>query len=131
MKICLLLQRKFLYLGHQIAINLKEDYGVTEFCGYVYMRDGNEYLKSQKDINYSTLLLDEDLYIQSQSATLDLTYLKHLENEYGIPNLWPYIEVDRVIRYSQLVREYPYNTSRFTHEEMMKGQTIYKGRRQS
>ncbi|MFC1625413.1 hypothetical protein ACFL1O_00885, partial [Patescibacteria group bacterium] len=38
----------------------------------------------------------------------------------GIPNLWPYIQTDRIIRYNMFVREYPYDTPQHTHEEMIK-----------
>lgn len=119
MKVCLLLQRKFAYLGHQIAINLKEDHGINDFCGYVYLRSSLEFLENQKEINYSTLLLDEEIHKQYKTAKLDLEFLKKLEQDYGIPNLWPYISVDRIIRFNQLVREYPYDKSKYTHEEMM------------
>ncbi len=119
MKVCFLLQRKFAYLGHQIAINLKEDHGVDQFCGYVYLRSGYDFLKNQKDITYSSLLLDEELHTQYKTATLDLDFLKQLEKDYGIPYLWPYVDVDRIIRHNQLVREYPYDKSNYTHEEMM------------
>ncbi len=38
MKGCFLLQRRFAYLAHEIAKGLKEEYGMTEFCGTaIYM----------------------------------------------------------------------------------------------
>jgi len=120
MKICFLLQRRFAYLGHNLAILLKEKYGVHDFCGYVYLRSSFNFLKDQKDIQYSTLILDEDIHEQYKNEKLDLDYLRWLEKEYGLPNLWPYIAVDRIIMYNQLVREYPYNTPIFTHEEMLR-----------
>jgi len=49
-----------------------------------------------------------------------MAYLKKLESEYGIPNLWPYLAVDRVLMSNQLVREYPYNKPPYTYEEMLK-----------
>lgn len=120
MKVCLLLQRRFVYVGHSIAIFLKEQYGVSDFCAYVYRRQGLEYLLNQRDVTYCSLLLDDDIHKKYKEEKLDIEYLKYLEKEFGIPNLWPYVEIDRVIRYGQLVREYPYNTSQYSHEDMMK-----------
>lgn len=120
MKGCLLLQRNFAYIGHAIALNLKEKYGIEDFCGYVYMRSSYDFLKSQKNICYNTLLLDEDVHKEYLKEKLDLSYLDYLEKKYGTPNLWPYLAVDRVLMYNQLVREYPYHTPPFNHEEMLR-----------
>lgn len=125
MKICFVLQRRFVYVGHQLAVHLKERYGVNDFCAYVYLRPGHQFLKFQKDINYSSLLLEEDVHNRLKHEPLNLEYLKNLEKEYGIPNLWPFLEVDRIIRFQQLVREYPYDTPKYTHEEMMRLVQVY------
>lgn len=120
MKGCFLLQRRFAYLGHAIAQSLKEQYGVTEFCGYVYQRSSYNFLKSQKDINYSTLLLDDDVHKLYKEEKLDKKYLAHLEETYGIPNLWPYLTIDRILMSNQLVREYPYDQPPYDHETMLR-----------
>lgn len=70
MKACFLLQRRFAYIGHKMALILKEKYGVNEFCGYVYTRPSFEFLKEQKSINYTSLLLDEDLHETYKSENL-------------------------------------------------------------
>ncbi|MDP3710332.1 MAG: hypothetical protein Q8R29_01245 [bacterium] len=120
MKIGLFLHRSFAYVGHELAVILKKKYGIRDFCGYVQTRDSYEFLKNQKEIEYSSLLLDEDVQKRYKSEALDMAYLKNLEMEYGLPNLWPYIEVDRIIRHGMFLREYPYNTPPYTHEEMLK-----------
>jgi len=120
MKGCFLLQRQFAHIGHYLACLLKESYGLQEFCGYVYLRESYDFLKSQKDINYTTLLLDEDIHKRYENEKLDPDYLTLLEKEYGIPTLWPFLTVDRVLMSTQLVREYPYDTSRYTHEQMLR-----------
>ncbi len=120
MKVCLLLQRNFAYVAHQFAILLKENYGVDEFCGYVYLRTSFDFLKAQKDIAYSSLLLDEDVHNEYLTEKVDRAYLTNLEREYGLPNLWPYLTLDRIVMFNQLVREYPYDTPKYTHEEMMR-----------
>jgi len=120
MKGCFLLQRRFAHIGHYIALFLKEKYGVNDFCGYVLMRSSHEFLRSQKDITYRTLLLDEEIHKNYKKEKVDLKYLAYLEKEFGIPNLWPYLMIDRVLMSNIPVREYPYNTSKFTHEEMIR-----------
>jgi len=120
MKGCFILQRRFVYIGHNIAVFLKEKYGVKDFCGYILLRPSYNFLKSQKDINYTNLLLDEEIHKDFKKVKLDIDYLRWLEKEYGIPNLWPYLKVDRVIMSNQAVREYPYDISPYTYEEMLK-----------
>ena len=131
MKLGILLQRQFAYIGHNMAIWLKEKHEVTDFCGYVYQRWSFDFLKNQKDIKYSSLILDEDVHKEYLNEKVDLKYLAELERDYGLPNLWPYIALDRVLMFNQVVREYPYDTPAYTHEEMLrifqvKARTIIK-----
>lgn len=120
MKICFLLQRNFAYVGQKLAIELKEKYGVKEFCAYVQLRSSYEFLKKQTEVNYTSLILDEDIHNSFKDEKLDLKYLKNLEREYGLPSIWPMLAVDRLLMFSMLVREYPYNSPMYTHEEMMR-----------
>lgn len=120
MKACFLLQRNFAYIGHNLALLLKEKYGIQEFCGYVYSRTSYDYLCKQTDLKYNILLLDEDIHKEYKPAKLDYVFLRQLEKDYGIPNLWPYLKNDRVVMRNQLVREYPYDSSPYSHEEMLK-----------
>lgn len=119
MKGCFLLQRNFAYIGHNLAILLKEKYGIDKFCGYVYLRSSYDFLKSQPEIDYTSLILDEDIHKKYKDVKLDLNYLNWLEKEYGMPNLWPYIMLDRVVISNQLVREYPYDKSPYSYEEIL------------
>ncbi|OGG53708.1 hypothetical protein A2851_02370 [Candidatus Kaiserbacteria bacterium RIFCSPHIGHO2_01_FULL_53_29] len=120
---CFILQRRFAYIGHELAKFLKEKGAVDEFCGYVQVRDGYRFLKNQPDIRYTELILDEEIQKQYKSEKLDTEYLAKLEDEYG--TLWKYINVDRVVRYGQLVREYPHDSSSYTHEEMLRMVQVY------
>lgn len=131
MKLGILLQRQFAYIGHNAAVWLKEKHGVTDFCGYVYQRWSFDFLRNQKEIKYTSLILDEDVHKEYLNEKLDLKYLAELERDYGLPNLWPYIALDRVLMFNQVVREYPYDTPAYTHEEMLrifqvKARTIIK-----
>lgn len=120
LKGCFLLQRQFAHLGHYMACHLKEKYGMDQFCGYVYRRTSYDFLMSQRDIAYGTLLFDEEIHERYKSEKLDPAFLDDLERTYGIPSLWPYLAVDRVIMSNQLRREYPYDRSEYTHEEMLR-----------
>ena len=120
MKICFFLQRRFAYIGHEMAKLLKERYGVTDFCGYVSLRSSLEFLKNQEDIQYTGLVLEEDVYGRYREEKLDPVFLEDFEKKYGIPNLWPYINLDRVIRYNLLLRNYPHDRSAYSHEEMLR-----------
>lgn len=121
MKICLSLQRRFAPVGHRTAVKLKERFGSgIEFCAYVARRSNLELLRSQQDIPYTSLLLDEDVHDRYRDELLDPAYLAWFEKEYGLPNLWPYLAVDRVIMHGSGVREYPHDAPPYTHEEMLR-----------
>ena len=120
MKICFLLQRNFAYIGHFLAMNLKERYGIEDFCAYVQTQKSYDYITSQKDINYGRILFDEDLHERYKDEIIDYVFLNWLEKEYGFPNLWPYLTIDRIVMSGQLVREYPYDQPQYSYEEMLK-----------
>ncbi|MBI5045425.1 MAG: hypothetical protein HZC14_00205 [Candidatus Niyogibacteria bacterium] len=120
MKVCFVLQNRFAYPGHAMIKTLKKKYGEEEFCGYVYTRPSFNFLTSQKEIIYSRLLLDDDIHSKYKTEQLDLPYIQWIEKEFGLPNLWAYVELDRIVRYGLFVREYPHNTPPYTHEEMLR-----------
>ncbi|MFA5185783.1 MAG: hypothetical protein WC551_04810 [Patescibacteria group bacterium] len=120
MKGCFILQRQFAYIGHHIALHLKERYGVSEFCAYTYLRSSNDFLASQEEIRYSPLMSDEEVHEKFKTEKLDPVFLKDFEERFGIPFLWPFLKVDRVLMSNQLVRDYPYDKSPYTHEELLR-----------
>lgn len=120
MKGCFYLQRQFAYIGHTMIALLKERHRINEFCGYVLLRSSFKFLQKQKEISYTALLLEDDILARHKNEKIDYEYLTHLEKEYGIPNLWPFIMPDRVIRYNLYLRAYPNDVSLYTHEEMVK-----------
>lgn len=115
-----MLQRNFVYIGHSLAILLKQDYGVTDFCAYVANRRSLEFIKNQTDLTYSGLILDEDAHKKYLTTKLDLGYLQKLEDTYGRPNLWFYLAADRTLMCNQGVREYPYCRPMYSHTELLK-----------
>lgn len=119
-KICFFLQRRFAFVGHALAYNLDRYFNVHEFCAYVSQRPGFDFLASQKDIAYSSLLLDEEIFKSLKHEVLDFAYLAQLEKEYGIPNLWPYLYIDRIVMSGQLLREYPYDKAFLSYTDMLK-----------
>lgn len=120
MKICFLLQRRFAVIGHTLAKLLNKKYDTEELCGYVFTRNGYNFIKSQPVPAFTKLLLDEDIHGCYKTEIIDQAFIKKLEDDYGLPNLWPYLELDRIIRSSQLVRAYPYDKPRYSHEDMIK-----------
>ncbi len=114
------MQRSFVRVGHAMAIQFKKKYGVHDFCALVSTRYSYNFLKNQRDIAYTSLLLDEKLHESYKVEKLDIEYLKKMETEYGIPFLWPYLLVDRVLMHGQLLREYPYDQTQYSHEDLMK-----------
>jgi hypothetical protein len=120
MKICFFLQRRWVYIGHSMAFNLKKHFPETEFCALVQTRPSLIFLENQKDITYTSLLLEEDIHKKLYAEKIDYAYIAWLEKEYGLPNLWPYLYIDRVIMNGQLVREYPHDTPLLSHEDMMR-----------
>jgi len=95
MKVCFLLQRRFSIFGTATAKLLKEKYGVTDFCGYTFLRTAENFLKAEKDVLFNPLLVEEDLFDLALNEKVDYAYLKSLEEKYGIPNLWQFWGIDR------------------------------------
>lgn len=120
MKVCFSFQRSFAYISHHLAALLHARHPDWQFCGYGYLRSSFEFLKRQTELSYTALLLDEDIHERYKTETLDKEYLDRLEKEFGIPNLWPYLALDRMVMFNQLIREYPYDTPHYTHEEMLR-----------
>ncbi|MFA6393942.1 MAG: hypothetical protein WCW25_03680 [Patescibacteria group bacterium] len=120
MKIGFLLQRRFAVIGQALASNLNQKYGLDKFCGYVLGREGYSYVKERNPLFAGRLLLDEDIHRRYLTEKIDHQFLEKLEKDYGLPGLWPYLEIDRIIRSSQLIRAFPHDTPRFSHEEMLK-----------
>ncbi|KKR81648.1 MAG: hypothetical protein UU28_C0023G0002 [Parcubacteria group bacterium GW2011_GWD2_40_9] len=131
MKILFFLHRNFARFGHALAVNLKEKHLVENFSAYAHLRLAKEILESQNDIKYEPLLLDEDIHEKYKKEKIDYEFLKKLENDYGLPNLWPHITIDRTLMYSILPREYPSDKPMYSHEDMLrilqvKAKTIIK-----
>ena len=120
LKGCFLLQRSFAPVGHAMAYVFQKKYRVMEHCALVGVRKNYEFLLSQTDVKYTDLLLDEDIHPLYKDEIVDLNYLGWLEKEYGIPNLWPYLTVDRILMHGQFLRLYPYDQPLFSQENLLK-----------
>jgi hypothetical protein len=119
MKACFFLQRRFALIGHALACHLHEQMPAVRFCAMVGSRSSYDFLVGQRDIAYTRLLLEEDIHKRLYDEVVNLEYLKGLEREYGLPNLWPYLYIDRVVMQGQLVREYPFDRPTLSHQEML------------
>lgn len=120
MKICFFLQRRFAYIGHAMACQIKEISPESEFCALVQSRTSLEFIKNQKDIEYTSIISGEDIYRSLYDVELDQEFLNKFEKEYGLPNLWPYLYIDRVTMHGQFIREYPYDHPTLSHEDMQR-----------
>ncbi|MFH1841402.1 MAG: hypothetical protein ABH800_01410 [Candidatus Nealsonbacteria bacterium] len=119
-KICLPIDKRASELGYAIALLLKEKYEVKNFYDLACPRRDEEFLKFQKDIQYSPLFVREELEEKVKDEKLDLDYLKFLEKEYGVPNIWPYIAVDRRFMTNFPKLAYSEGAPLCSHEEMLK-----------
>lgn len=120
MKICFVLQAGFTYMGHAMACQLKELLPGAQFCAFAQLREGLRYLQTQKDIAYGHIPLEEDMHNALNQEKIDWDYLRAFEHSYGIPNLWPYLYIDRIIMFGQYRREYPYSKPYVSYEDMLK-----------
>ncbi len=120
MKACFFLQRRFAWIGHAMACQIKDISPQTEFCAIVNTRPSLEFIQNQKEIKYTSILFDEDIYRSLHAEVIDPDYLNMLEKKYGVPNLWPYLYIDRVIMNGQFVREYPHNKPTLSYENMLR-----------
>lgn len=120
MKICFVLQRRFAYIGHTMARHIVREHPGTRFCAFVQLRESLRFLKTQQDMRYDSLLLEEDIHERFVSEELDESYLVELEKEYGIPNVWAYLWADRIMMRGQLIREYPHDEPLLSYEDLRK-----------
>ncbi len=120
LKICFFLQRRYALIGNATAYHIKKEFPYAEFCGVVGMRESLKFLKRQKDVVYTSFVLDEDIHKRYRDEVLDLDYLRTLEKEYGIPNLLPYLHIDRVLLHEHLIREYPHDKRLLSHHDLLR-----------
>lgn len=120
MKICFFLQRRFVFIGHAMALNIKKVAPETEFCAMVQYRPGFDFIRNQKEIPYTSTIFEEDIYASFMHEEIDYDYLRNLEKEYGIPNLWPYLYFDRIVMNGQFLREYPHNKPTLSRDDMLR-----------
>lgn len=105
MKGCIVLQNQYAKLGHALAVNLKENHNVNEWCTYIFSPGAKKFISEQKEINYSSVLVDHDLHAQFSSTQLDEQYIKSFEKKYSPHNIWQYLYADRKLMMSMGPKE--------------------------
>lgn len=80
-----------------MVLDLKERYGIAEWCAVLYGKGAYEFTKNQKEINYSPLLVNDFLGVEADKEVVDDEYLNQKEKEYGSPFFWPEFINDRHI----------------------------------
>ena len=103
-----------------MACQIKEIAPETQFCGVVQSRASYDFLQSQGEIAYTSLILDEDIHRALYKEAIDWDFLHAIEKEYGIPNLWPYLYIDRIVMDGQHIREYPHDQPTLSYENMLR-----------
>lgn len=106
MKVCIVFQNNYVQMGHAMALELRDRYGVTDLCGYIFSDYATNFLRNQREVAYTSLLSDTAAHVKWQDEKIDFAYLEKLEQEYGLPNLWPYLYVDRKLMNSIPPKEY-------------------------
>lgn len=100
MKACIVIQNQYGKLGHAIALHLKEKYGVTDFCAYLFSTGAQEFIRRQTDIPYDPILVDHELHAQYKNEPIDLEYIRRFDETYTPPHLWHYLYTDRKLMMS-------------------------------
>jgi hypothetical protein len=120
LKVCFYLQRRYAVIGNVTAYHIKKEFPRAEFCGLVGTRESLKFLEDQRDVTYTSLILDEDIHKRYRDEVPDMEYLRALEKEYGIPNLMPYLHIDRILLHEHLLREYPHDERPFSHDDLLR-----------
>ena len=112
------MQRNFAKLAYAMCEKFRADGEINQFCGFVQSKKAEDFLSGNKNI-FSSLIYEARIYKAAKEEKLDLEYLKQMEKEYGIPNLWPYFLADRLLMMSYPIKEYS-NDALFKYEDMLK-----------
>lgn len=122
MKGCILLQGNYAKIGQAMALQLKEHFGVSEFCAYITSQRAKKFVEAQQELQYTGFLFDEEVHELYTKETIDLAYLKLMEDQYGSPNFWRYVYTDRRIMMSHdsLEQGTMILHPLYTHEEILK-----------
>lgn len=116
---CLFLNRSYVRWQHALALDLKERYGVDEWCAYGYGKLASEINDIQKDIHYSQLLIDDFLAVEAKNEIVDQDFLNQKEKEYGHPYWWQEFTADRFISINWPRQFYPVFSPTLNHYEIL------------
>lgn len=94
MKIMYWFNREFTNFCHALSLELKKE-GIEKFSGLVSGRKHYEFLKKQKEINYTHLKLAQDIFLKYRDEKIDYEYLNEIEKKYGDP--WILLYSDRAL----------------------------------
>ena len=124
-KVCLAMDQRSSVFGYAIATLLRERYQVKTFYDIGCRKKDEAFFKFQKEFSYKLLFVKEELDKKAKEEKIDISYLKSLEEEYGLPNLWPYITMDRYFIMNHQKTEYLEPHPALPHEEMLKHLQVY------
>ncbi len=124
-KICLSMDQRSSVFGYAIATLLRERYQVKTFYDIGCRKKDEAFFKFQKEFSYTPLFIKEELDKKAKEEKIDISYLKSLGEEYGLPNLWPYITMDRYFMVNHQKTEYLEPRPALSHDQMLKHLQVY------
>jgi hypothetical protein len=104
------------YAMHAAVCELQRRYGWKEHAAYVVGRDPYDFLRQQQDVHYQILDEHDQIFIRYRETALDPTYLDQIEQEYGLPSLWPYAYADRHL--TAFTHHDRYSHKPFSHDDI-------------
>lgn len=117
---CMFFNRSYTRWQKALVFNLKQSFGVKNWCAYVYGKKPYEMIMRQEGVRYGPVLIDEILAVKAKDEVIDDEFLKEKEKEYGIPFLWQAFTSDRIMSLNWPRNFYTRYDPIFNHEEIKK-----------
>lgn len=108
------------YYFHEMAIRLRDKYGVEKFAGIVQGNRPYEFLKNQKDIDYQRLDSFQEIFNKYNTEEINYRYLNKIEEEYGNPFLWFAVYPERNVLFDRDLTAYINSFQKYSHEDILK-----------
>lgn len=104
------------YAMHAVARELQQRYGWDQHAAYVVGQAPYDFLRQQQDVYYQILDEHDQIFAHYREVDLDSSYLDKVEQEYGLPSLWPYAYADRHL--TDFMHHHDYGHEPFSHDDI-------------
>ncbi|MFA6530272.1 MAG: hypothetical protein WCT31_00950 [Candidatus Micrarchaeia archaeon] len=112
MKVCFFFNWEFSRMCHALAKYIKEKDPDSSFSGVMVQRKELNWVKSQGEINYDLIVLEE-LFNKYKSEQLDEKLIEQYEKKYANPSLWEWVYADRDL-------SVPFSSNAYSHDDLRK-----------